>query len=73
MNGMFAPAKTPAALIDRLNREIVRFLNQPEAKERFLNLSVEPVGSSPQEFTATMKSEMTRLGKVIKDAGIRDE
>ena len=73
MNGMYAPVKTPAALIDRLNREIVRVLNQPDTKETFLNLRVEPVGSSPQEFTATMGSEMTRLGKVIKAAGIRDE
>jgi tripartite-type tricarboxylate transporter receptor subunit TctC len=73
MNGVWAPVKTPAALINRLNAEIVRVLNQADTRETFFNLRVEPVGSSPAEFVATMKSEMTRLGKVIRDAGIRDE
>lgn len=71
MSGIFAPAKTPGAIINRLNQEVVRFLRTADAKERFLNSGVETVGSSPEELAATMKSEITRLGKVIKDAGIR--
>lgn len=70
---MFAPAKTPAARINRLNREIARYLQTAEAKERLLKSKVEPIGSSPQELAATMKSEMNRLGKLIKDAGIKEE
>jgi tripartite-type tricarboxylate transporter receptor subunit TctC len=73
ITGMFAPAGTPAALISRLNREIVRVLASPEVKERFFKVGVEAAGSTPQEFAATIKSEMSRLGKVIRDAGIRDE
>ena len=73
ITGMFAPAATPAALIRRLNQEVVRVLLRPDIKERFLNVGVETVGSSPEEFAATIKSEMGRLGKVIRDAGIRDE
>ena len=73
MNGIFAPAKTPAAVVSRLNQEIVRALNQPETREKLLNTGVEPVGTSPQEFASKIKSEMTRLGKLIKDVGIRDE
>ena len=69
--GMFVPAKTPAAVIDRLNQEMVRYLKTAEAKEKFLNVGLETVGSSPQELAAAMKSEMTRLGRVIKEAGIR--
>ena len=71
--GVFAPARTPATLVNRLNQEIVRVLKQADVSETFLRIGVEPVGSSPKEFAAAMKSEMTRLGKVIRDAGIRDE
>ena len=67
---LFAPAKTPDAVIKRLNTEVVRYLQSPEAKERLLTFGVEPVGSSPEQLAATVKSEVARLGKVIKDAGI---
>ena len=59
--------------IIRINQEVVRYMRTPEARDKFLSAGVEPVGSSPEEFSATIKSEMTRLGKVIKEAGIRAE
>lgn len=68
---VFVPAKTPVAIINRLNREIVRHLQTAEVKERFLNVGVDVVGSSPAELAAAVKSDMVRLGKMIKDAGIR--
>jgi tripartite-type tricarboxylate transporter receptor subunit TctC len=71
--GIFAPAKTPAAIIKRLNQEIVRILNRAEVKEKFSNAGIEVVGSSPEELSAMIKSETARLGKVIKDVGIRAE
>jgi tripartite-type tricarboxylate transporter receptor subunit TctC len=70
---IFAPTKTPMTIINRLNHEIVRALNTPEVKERFLNLGVEVVGSSPEYLAAAMKSDITRLGEVIRNAGIRVE
>ncbi len=70
---IFAPAKTPALVINRLNREVVGFLRTPDAGQRFLSSGVETVGSSPAQLSATMKSDIARLGKVIKDAGIREE
>ena len=70
---IFAPAKTPVARINRLNQEIKRYLFSPEAKDQLLKSTVEPIASTPQELAATMKSEMARLGKLIKDAGIREE
>ena len=73
VKGMWAPAKTPAAIIHRLNQEIVRFLRTPEAKERFLSAGIEPVGNSPEEFAAIIKSEIAIMSKVIKDAGIKTE
>ena len=71
LTGIWAPAKTPAAIINRLNQEIVRVLNRADVKERFLNAGSEVVGGSPQEFTAMIKSDIARMSKVIKDAGIK--
>ncbi|MBI3936239.1 MAG: tripartite tricarboxylate transporter substrate binding protein, partial [Betaproteobacteria bacterium] len=71
--GIFAPAGTPAALLTRLNEEVVRTLNTAEVKERLHKVGVEVVGSSPAQFAAKIRSEMARWSKVIKDAGIRDE
>ena len=73
MTGIFAPSKTPEAVINRLNQEIVRVINQADIKEKLLNVGIDPVGSTPKEFSASLKSELTRLSKVIKDAGIRVE
>jgi tripartite-type tricarboxylate transporter receptor subunit TctC len=73
MAGVFAPAKTPTAIITRLNQEIVRFLNQAEAKDKLFNLGQEVVAGTPAQLAATVKAEMTRLGKVIKDVGIKGE
>lgn len=71
IDGVFAPAGTPGAIINRLNREIVRVLNQAEVKEKFFSTGVEVVGSSPEQFAAVIKSDLSRTGKLIKDAGIR--
>jgi tripartite-type tricarboxylate transporter receptor subunit TctC len=73
LDAILAPARTPATIISRLNREIVRVLSNPEVKERFLNLGVEVVGSSPDELAAAMKSDIARLGAMIRNAGIRSE
>jgi tripartite-type tricarboxylate transporter receptor subunit TctC len=70
-HAMMAPAKTPPAIINRLNNEVVAFLNTPAVKERFLKSGVEIVAGAPEQLSATIKSEVTRVGKVIKDAGIR--
>lgn len=71
--GVFAPAGIPASILKQLNEGIVRALGRAEVKEKFLASGVETVGSTPQELAATMKSEIVRIGKVIKDAGIRGE
>jgi tripartite-type tricarboxylate transporter receptor subunit TctC len=73
MYGMFAPAKTRAAVIERLNQEAVRVLNQAAVKEKLFNLGVEAVGSSAEQFGAAVRSDISKLGKLIKDAGIKAE
>jgi tripartite-type tricarboxylate transporter receptor subunit TctC len=67
----FAPARTPAAIVSRLNREIARFLGRADVKEKFLGIGVETVAGTPEQLAAVVKSEMLRLRKVIKDAGLR--
>ena len=69
----FAPAATPRAVIARLNEEIVRFLTRAEVKEKLFNAGMETVGGTPGQLAATVKSEITRMGKVIKNANIRVE
>jgi tripartite-type tricarboxylate transporter receptor subunit TctC len=71
--GMMAPAGTPAANINRLYQEIVRFLSRPDVKEKFFNNKIEVVASSPAEFAAKIKSEIAKWGKVLKDAGVKAE
>jgi tripartite-type tricarboxylate transporter receptor subunit TctC len=70
LQGVFVPAGTPAAIVTRLNQELVRALGNAEVKGRFLKAGSEVVGSSPDQFTAAIKGDMVRLGRVIKEAGI---
>jgi tripartite-type tricarboxylate transporter receptor subunit TctC len=73
ITGLFAPAKTPETIIRRLNQEIVRVLNSADVKAKILSTGVEPVTSSPEELAAAIKLDIARLGKVIKEAGIKAE
>ena len=68
--GWLAPAGTPKAVVERLNREIVNALAVPEVNERLLSLSTVPVGDKPDEFARFIRSEYDKWGKVIKAAKI---
>ena len=69
--GLAAPAKTPAAILDRLNAEIRKMLQDPAVKARFEQLAFTPVGDSRAEFTAFVKSEIAKWSKVAKDSGAK--
>ena len=71
--GVFAPAKTPRAIVDRLNHEITRALTAPEIKEKLLTNGVEVVGGGPEQLDAVVKSEIAKMGKIIKERNIREE
>jgi tripartite-type tricarboxylate transporter receptor subunit TctC len=73
MYGMFVPVKTPAPVITRLNQEVVRVLKLPDIRTKMLDSGAEPVGNSPQEATALIRAEVVRLGKVIKEANIKED
>lgn len=72
-NGMFAPAGTPKAVIARLNAEVVRAVHTPEMKSVLLGEGADPIGNTPDEFAAMVKSEIAKWAQVIKAAGIKAE
>jgi len=70
---LLAPAGTPQAIVDKINREVNRMLQTDEFKAKLVALGAEPVGGSPADFAAHIQSESDRWGKVIKTAGIKAE
>lgn len=71
--GLLAPAGTPRDIITRLHGATVKALQHPEVRQRLLNDGAEPVGSSPEEFAAYLRSETAKWAKVIQAAGIKPE
>jgi tripartite-type tricarboxylate transporter receptor subunit TctC len=71
--GFLAPAGTPAPIVSQIHVETARVGNLPEVRERLTAAGFEVVGGSPEAFAALIKSNNARLGKVIRDAGIRAE
>ena len=70
---MFAPAKTPAAIVARMQKEVARVVQVPEVRQRLVAQSADPVGSSPEELDRIVKSELKSWAAVIRDAGIKPE
>ena len=71
--GFFAPARTPAAIVNRLSRETIHYLNLPEVRERYFKLGMEVVTNSPEQFGIMLISETSKWTKVIKAARIGEE
>jgi tripartite-type tricarboxylate transporter receptor subunit TctC len=69
--GMLAPAGTPPAIIERLNREIVKILGVPELRARLAFEGADPVGNSPEEFAEYIRLELARWARTIKQARIQ--
>ena len=71
--GVFAPAGTPAAIVERLYGEIARILKQPDVIKRFNELGLDLSGMPSAEFAALVKNDVVRLGKIVRDSGARAE
>jgi tripartite-type tricarboxylate transporter receptor subunit TctC len=71
--GLLAPAKTPRAIIDKLNRSIVEILRTPQTAEAFLAQGAEAAPGTPEEFGAWIRSEISKWARVVKEAGLRPE
>lgn len=69
--GVLAPAKTPAPIIGRLNRELVKILHSPDIRERMAAQGQDAVGGTPQQYSAHLKEELTKYGRIVKAAVIK--
>jgi tripartite-type tricarboxylate transporter receptor subunit TctC len=69
--GMFAPAGTPAAIVDKLNRETVKIMATPEIREKLAAIGLEPLGGTPAEFSAAIRAEAPYWEHLIKEAGVK--
>jgi len=70
---VLAPAATPAAIVSRLNAELVKAVAVPDVREKFANLGIEPVGSTPEQLTTYMQSELAKWGKLVKSLGLVEQ
>src|SRR6476620_8470469 len=69
--GVFAPAGTPVDVVKRLNTEIVEIITMPDVREKLVGLGAEPVGNTPDEFAALVKSEVVKWAAVVNQSGAR--
>jgi tripartite-type tricarboxylate transporter receptor subunit TctC len=68
---IFAPARTPRSIVNRLNAELNRMLLQPDVRERFRTLGVTPLSGTPDDLGNLLKFEIARYAKLIKETGIK--
>ena len=69
--GVFAPAGTPPDIVKKLNTEIVRIIGLPDIQRRLADIGADPVGNTPEQFTAFIKTELDKWQKVVKASGAK--
>lgn len=69
--GILAPAGTSKEVIAKINTDFARTLQAPDMREHLINLGIDPIGGSPEEFGAFLKTEFEKWAKVVKEAGVR--
>jgi tripartite-type tricarboxylate transporter receptor subunit TctC len=71
--GLFAPARTPRPIIDRLHKAIIELVKRPAVVEQLVALGIEPEGDTPEEFRVLVRSEIAKWGRIVKRAGVQLE
>ncbi len=71
--GIFAPAGTPRAVVERLNAAINAATQRPEMMERLLGQGAEPLSGTPEDLAAYLRRELDKYGKIIREAGVKAE
>jgi tripartite-type tricarboxylate transporter receptor subunit TctC len=71
--GMFAPAKTPKDIVDKLNAAVRKALAKPEVKDKIAGFAAEPAPGTPEDLAEFVKAQLAGWGKAIKEAGIEPE
>jgi tripartite-type tricarboxylate transporter receptor subunit TctC len=69
--GLIAPGGTPAAVVDKINKDVVEIIKQPAVRDKLATQLMEPVGSTPAEFRARIDGEIARWAPVIKAADVK--
>ena len=69
--GMVAPARTPSAIMSKINAELIGALKTPEFRERLAGLGAEPIGTTPQEFATHIRAQVEKMRIAVKSAGVR--
>jgi tripartite-type tricarboxylate transporter receptor subunit TctC len=67
--GVFAPAALPPEIIKRLNTEIVRIINDPDVRQKLIDMGAEPAPNTSEEFAAMVKAEVAKWGDVVRKSG----
>ena len=70
-HGLVVPAGTPRPVVAQLNKELARILDLPDVKERMQAIAFVPLPSSPEEFSAILRSQLATLSKLVVDAGLK--
>lgn len=71
--GIVGPAGMPAAIIERINRELVKILDQPDIQTKLIEQGLQPAPTTPTEYAALIRSDMARYAEIIKSAGIQPQ
>ena len=71
--GMWAPAATPGAIVQKLNAQVAAILQKPEVREQFAKLGIGPVPMKPEEFAKFVRSEIANYQRIVKDADIQPQ
>ena len=69
--GVFVPAGTPTDIVTKLNAEIVRIIGLPDIQRRLADIGADPVGNTPNQFIAFIKTELDKWQKVVKASGAK--
>ncbi|MGZ5227173.1 MAG: Bug family tripartite tricarboxylate transporter substrate binding protein, partial [Burkholderiales bacterium] len=72
-HGVVAPSKTPKPIVEKLSREIIRIVRLPDVKERLNSQGLDAVGSTPEELSALIKSEIAMFAKLVKQIGFKPQ
>jgi tripartite-type tricarboxylate transporter receptor subunit TctC len=72
-NGLVAPGRTPPDIINRLSETVQAIAKEPAFRQRMFEIGSTPIGDTPEQFRATIRNDLARWAKIIKDAGIKAE
>jgi tripartite-type tricarboxylate transporter receptor subunit TctC len=72
-HSVLAPAGTPRPIIDRLNAELVKIVNSPDVKERFVEQGLRPVGNRPEDVMKLMREESAEVAKLVKAIDLKPQ